>query len=123
MSYYNDDREGAEGAGFLIVIFIILIPVLPAGDIGLYFAKQLSNKPMVIVNITCWIGFIVIYATLLFYIVKNILYPLHISIVILLIYAQGIIFSFIINDTEMAKFTPIVVEITTKIFNFLTSPA
>ncbi len=121
--YYNNNRENGEALGFMIIVFLILIPVLPAGDLGLYFAKQLSSEPMVILNIICWICFVGMYAIVLLYIAVKILYSLHISILIFLVYAQGIILSFIINDTEVAKFTPIVVKVITSVVNFLISPA
>lgn len=123
MSYNRSTREDGEVIGFILIVFVILIPVIPAGDIGLYFAKRISEKPMVILNIICWAGFVGIYSMFLLYIAKNILYSLHNAILIFLVYAQGIIFAFAINDTKLAKFSPIVVKVITNIFNFLTSPA
>ena len=114
-------KEDMEGLGFFIMIFIILIPVIPAGDVGLYCAKQISEKPMVIMKILFWLGFIAMYSMLLLYIAENILDSLHVSILIFLVYFQGIIFAFLINGTEVAKFSRIIVLIITSIFDFLTS--
>ena len=122
MGYY-DDRKQMEDLGILLFIFILLIPVIPAGDIGLYFAKQVSDKPTIILNIVFWIGFVYAYYRFILYVVEEFLYTLHYGIIIFLAYAQGIIFAFMIYDTKLNKFSSIVVKFITLIFNFLTSQA
>ena len=123
MGYY-DDRKQMEDLGILLIIFVILIPVIPAGDIGLYFAKQISGgKPIIILNIIFWVISIYFYYKFLLYVAQEFLYSLHYSIIILLAYIQGIILAFMIHDTKFDKFSSIVVKFVTAIFNFLTSPA
>ncbi len=120
--YYNDDGEdGGAAAGLVIIMFIILIPFIPAGDVGLYVAKQITSKPMVIVNIIFWVGFVVLYGMLLSYIAKNFLQTLHKVTLIFLAYLQGIIFAFIVNEAGIATLSGAIVEITTNIFKFLIS--
>lgn len=121
--FLNDDPESDKLVGFMILIPILLIPVIPAGDIGLYFVKQFSDKPIVILNIVFWAGTIGIYALFLLFIVRKFLHFLNVSTLLFLLYAQGIILSFIISNTGAGKFSTFVVEITTAIFDFLTSPA
>lgn len=120
MGYY-DDRKQLEDMGIGLAIFVLLIPVIPAGDVGLYFAKQISAKPTIILLIICWIGFIVLYAKFLLYIMEEFLYSLHKTIVIFLVYLQGIIFASKLNGTEADTFSSIVVKFVTVVFNFLTS--
>ena len=120
MGYY-DDRKQLEDMGIGLAIFVLLIPVIPAGDVGLYFAKQISAKPTIILLIICWTGFIVLYAKFLLYITEEFLYSLHKTIVIFLVYLQGIIFASKLNGTEADIFSSIVIKFVTVVFNFLTS--
>ena len=120
--YYNDDGEdGGAAAGLVIIMFIILIPFIPAGDVGLYVAKQVMQKPMVIVNIIFWVGFVALYGMLLSYIAKNFLQTSNKVTLIFLAYLQGIIFAFIVNEAGIATLSGAIVEITTNIFKFLIS--
>jgi len=121
--YYYNSEEAGEGLGVILIVILVLIPVIPAGDIGLYFAKIVSDqKPIVLVNILAWVVSIGIYGAFLlflFFLLDRI--PLFIRI--LLLYAQGIYFAFVVSETEMAKWSPYVVNVSKAIYRFLMSPA
>jgi len=118
---YYDDRKQLEDIGAGFMIFIFLIPVIPAGDVGLYFAKQISDKPTILLLIICWFGFIVMYAKFLLYIIEEMFYSSHQVTVIFFIYLQGIIFASKLNGTEVDTFSSTVIKFVTAIFNFLTT--
>jgi len=124
MSYYDEDEDGNGGEvlGYAIVAFIILTPVIPAGDIGLYLASLImEGKPIVIVNILFWVGFVALYGSLLF--LLSFILKLRWWLSIPLVYAQGIYLANLIKDTPYNHFSHIVANGWQIVYTFLMSQA
>jgi len=122
MSYYDEDEDNGEGLAFLIMAFIILTPVIPAGDIGLHLASLIMDgKPIVIVNILFWVGFVGVYGLLLFFISS--LLKLRWWLAIPIVYTQGIYFANLIKGTQYNHFSHIIANGWETIYTFLMSQA
>ncbi|SFV57309.1 hypothetical protein MNB_SV-12-695 [hydrothermal vent metagenome] len=111
MSYYDDRDRDNGGLLILIVGFILLFPLVPAGDIGLCVAKILiewfmisedKSDTFMVISFLLFMGG---YAFLLYRLYKTVLSSLHIVLVIFLYYIQGIVFNFLIIETKCAWFS------------------
>ena len=119
---YQEDEDGGEVLGFAIFAFIVLTPVIPAGDIGLYLASLImEGKPIVIVNILFWVGFVALYGSLLF--LLSFILKLRWWLSIPLVYAQGIYLANLIKDTPYNHFSHIVANGWQIVYTFLMSQA
>ena len=93
----------ANGNGILIVLFIILFPIVPAGDIGIAFAASFGENTTVIAYILSWLFFAGSYGAFLLYVVGGILlkdYGTFVRVVVY--YVQGIYLTYFVAALENA---------------------
>jgi len=99
MSWDDDDNNGG-GLGLLIFATIVLLPVIPAGDMSIYFINTYIENAPNIVYIIGWPLFGAIWLYVCWKIIT--LFVERLWLIILLIYIQGIALVFLIEDTKYA---------------------
>ena len=123
MSEDNDIFWLIRGDGIAIILFILLLPVIPAGDLGLAFAASLGKHTSLITYIIFWFIFAGGYGAFLIYIVGGVfLQDFGTFIRIVVYYTQGVIFSYMVAPLEGALVSPTLVKVFDAIGSALFSP-
>jgi hypothetical protein len=122
---YDDDYDSyyaAESLWYLFYFFIIITPVIPAGDMGVYFINEITEgKPMIWMLIASWLLSVVVYGYILIWIWTILSDYMHSFFIVILGYAQGVALAFVVENLGYSTFSSLVTGFTEKVFTFLTS--
>jgi len=89
----SNKNNSNEGIGLLIILFFILTPIIPAGDIGLYLVRKYDLWWLSVIS---WAFFMIVYFIILLYIKKLLFNSIPNLLIIVLAYIQGVAFSFLL---------------------------
>jgi len=98
--YYYDDDDNGGGAGLAIVIFILIIPIIPIGDISIYLVDAYTSNTPNYVYIISWLLLTLSWSFLFFFLTSK--FISNIGVQIGLFYLQGILFSLLIGQSKYA---------------------
>lgn len=100
---YNDNDDNNIGVGLLIIFSILLIPVIPAGDVSIYLIDTYIENAPNIVYIVGYVLFSGSWGYMWFKILSKISDDNR--IIITGLYIQGIVFILLICETEAAHWS------------------
>lgn len=106
-------RSDEMAIGFAIIAFIVLLPVLPAGDIGLYIVSLFNKDFPKIVYIVSWLGSVYLYYRLFLLEIRFLAKYFRFigRNYILIAYLQGIVLSYILEFYNLAIVSKITVKL------------
>jgi hypothetical protein len=114
--YYDDDNNGG-GLGIMLFFTILFLPVIPAGDMAIYAVDQMykgEESADNYVYILTWLAFSYVWFKIWWSIAIALYDEVWQSIILL--YAQGLFFSFKMGDTEFAYWSKYVYILMKAIF-------
>lgn len=112
--YYYYENNNGGGLGLIILVSIILIPVIPAGDISIYLIDNYYKDAPNFVYIFGWLGFSFSWGYLWFKLLSKMFD--NFWIVIAMLYLQGVVFICLIAQTKYAAYSKYVYSFLHSIF-------
>ena len=126
MNDWDDEYYGSyyigEAMAYLMYLFVLITPVIPAGDVGILLIKLVTNEhPRIIYLILAWVFSVWIYFLFLKAIYNLMENYIPYFVFIIFAYIQGIFFAGVLVAQGNAVFSKYVINVVAVIYGLLSS--
>lgn len=112
--YHDDDNDSGEGLAIIIAVTILLMPVIPIGDLAVYLVDAYTVESPNYIYILSWVTLAFSWSFLFFMLVSK--YIESFAIMVTLFYLQGFVFAVILGTTKYAWWSNIIYGLAHSVF-------